>query len=119
MSPVAVKLPVEGSYSSALDGKVDPGQLPPVSRTLPSGRRVAVCPVRAVNNSPVGVKVPVCCAKATWQNDRTRINAADLLVISFLDSRKAVDLYDIWNWILSNNNGSAHVFETFGKVTKK
>jgi hypothetical protein len=35
---------------------------------------------------PAVVSMPVCCAKATWQNDRAKANwnAADLLVISFL-----------------------------------
>jgi hypothetical protein len=54
MSPVAVKAPVEGSYSSALV----PAD-PPAIKTLPSASNVAVWPVRGVIMEPVVVKIPV------------------------------------------------------------
>jgi hypothetical protein len=71
--------------------------------------------------SPVGVWVAVCCAKATWQNDRARTNrnAADLLSISSLHSRQALDLYDIWIWILSSNNFSLTCLKTLEEFRKK
>src|SRR5262245_60202674 len=82
MLPVAVKLPVEGSYRSALDNRCSTVE-PPAIRTLPSRRSVAVFPSRGLIMLPVGVKVPVCCPKATLQNNRTRTdcNEPNLLVI--------------------------------------
>ena len=50
---VGTKLPVAGSYSSA----VGSGS-PPAISTLPSRSKVAVCPTRSVDMLPVSAKVP-------------------------------------------------------------
>src|SRR6266550_1814719 len=55
--PVAVHVPLAGSYSSALL-KTRP-LFPPATSTLPLGRSVAVCWARAVPRLPVAVHVPV------------------------------------------------------------
>jgi hypothetical protein len=54
ISPVAVKVPVEGSYNSALARL-----LPPAIRTFPLFRSVAVCPDLGIVMSPVAAKAPV------------------------------------------------------------
>ena len=42
ISPVGIKLPVEGSYNSALAQTEESTEEPPAIRTLPVGSRVAV-----------------------------------------------------------------------------
>jgi hypothetical protein len=42
-----------------------------------------------------------------------------IFLLSRSSIRHALDLYDIWMWILSNNKYLAHVFENLGKVKKK
>ena len=67
MPPVTVKIPVEGSYSSAvLMGMTEFPMTtePPAIKTRPSGSSVAVCPNRAVFILRVEVKVPGDCARA-------------------------------------------------------
>src|SRR3954452_23626883 len=59
MSPVATKLPVEGSKISAVFGVEFPSPAPPAINTRPSASRVAVCPLRAAVMLPVAVNVPV------------------------------------------------------------
>ena len=62
--PVAVKVPVAGSYSSTLAliraGK--PADSPPAIKTLPFVSKVAVCPALCVVMLPVAVKMPGDCA---------------------------------------------------------
>src|SRR5262249_21363293 len=87
---------------------------PPAIKTRPSASSVDLCEKRGVVMLPVGVKVPVGCAKATLQNDRTRSNrnAANLLVIfvpQFLLGSGLVT--KIWVRILSNK---AHLTYLFG-----
>jgi hypothetical protein len=62
IAPVAAKVPVAGSYNSALAKTEAPGfkeELPPVIKTLPLGRRVAVCDDLPMVIAPVAAKVPV------------------------------------------------------------
>ena len=72
MLPVGVKVPVEGSYSSALARDARP-QPPPAIKTFPSGSSVAVCPARGVVMLPTGVNAPGACANAAEvrENERT------------------------------------------------
>ena len=58
MLPVAVKVPVAGSYSSAVARSLT-GPTPPAISTFPVGSSVAVWPLRVVVMLPVGAKVPV------------------------------------------------------------
>jgi len=57
--PVAVKIPVEGSYNSALSRIEYLVPKPPQIRTLPSGSRTALCTNRGVDIVPVTVNVPL------------------------------------------------------------
>ena len=57
--PVEVKVPVVGSYNSALARAMVLPFWPPAISTLPSFSNVAVCKQRAVFMLPVSVKVPV------------------------------------------------------------
>src|SRR5258707_3700659 len=56
--PVALHVPVAGSYSSALLRKLTPLN-PPATSTLPLGNNVAVCARRAVLRLLVALQVPV------------------------------------------------------------
>ena len=58
--PVALQVPVAGSYSSALASwpPLDPPS-PPATSTLPLGSKVAVATLRAVVIDPVALHVPV------------------------------------------------------------
>src|SRR5579884_1307822 len=56
MLPVAMKLPVAGSYNSALARIWPESSSPPAISTSPLARRVAVCPVRGTVMAPVGRK---------------------------------------------------------------
>src|SRR5689334_20480696 len=58
MLPVAVQVPVVGSYTSAV-AQAPPPLPPPVTRTLPLGSSVAVCPLRALAMLPLAVQPPV------------------------------------------------------------
>jgi hypothetical protein len=60
MFPVAVNVPVAGSYSSAL--AIPELKPPPAIKTLPSWSRVAVWRKRGVVMLPVAVNVPADCA---------------------------------------------------------
>jgi uncharacterized membrane protein len=59
MLPVAVNIPVTGSYSSALARTVVTYQTPPVMSTFPLLNNVAICPALAVVMLPVAVNIPV------------------------------------------------------------
>ena len=61
MFPVGVKVPDAGSYKSAeVEGSAPKKLLPPpVMRTFPFGRSVAVCESRPIVMLPVGAKLPV------------------------------------------------------------
>ena len=59
MLPVAVHVPVAGSYSSALAKGCSQSSMPPATSTCPFGSNVAVCESRAVAMLPVAVHVPV------------------------------------------------------------
>ncbi len=74
MLPVTAKVPVEGSYSSALLVGVASLTSPPAIRTLPSRSKVEVKAARAVVILPVAVKVPGGCAVAmgTWPIPKQR-----------------------------------------------
>src|SRR5262245_6598310 len=118
MLPAAGNVLVSGSKSSALASVSNLGRVgsnPPVISTLPFRSSVAAWLMRGVIMLPVGVKVPIGCAEATLQNDRTRTdrNAANLLVIfvpQFLRVTK------IWTEILSRKQYLANVFETRGQL---
>jgi hypothetical protein len=58
-APLPAKLPVAGSYSSALPRKVESWSRPPVTITEPSDMSVAVAPWRWVDMDPVAVNLPV------------------------------------------------------------
>src|SRR5271167_2361554 len=62
MLPVDEKIPVFGSYSSALAQVGLGGLNPPATSTLPFGSSVAVWTVRALLALPVGAKLPGCAA---------------------------------------------------------
>src|SRR5215831_5605570 len=62
MVPVGEKIPVDGSYSSAVP---KPGLLKPTIKTRPSGNSVAVWPVRGVVMLPVAVNIPVSGSKSS------------------------------------------------------
>ena len=63
MLPVAVQIPVAGSYSSALAKTVKPSlPKPPVTNTCPFNSNVAVWEKRAVTRSPVALHLPGACA---------------------------------------------------------
>src|SRR5207249_10757112 len=57
--PVAVHVPLAGSYSSALLKTPSQSLNPPATSTLPLGSSVAVCRSRAVPRLPVAVHVPL------------------------------------------------------------
>jgi hypothetical protein len=58
--PVTVKIPVPGSYSSALVDWFPLLSIPPAINTIPLFSSVAVCPpARAKFKPPVAVKSPV------------------------------------------------------------
>src|SRR3990172_8457708 len=60
MFPVAVQVPLSGSYSAAeVKSSSMSGAEPPATSTLPSGSCVAVCPPRAMIRLPVAVQVRV------------------------------------------------------------
>src|SRR5919202_3273900 len=61
MLPVAVHVPVLGSYSSALERVQvgSQGPKPPATKTFPLGSSVAVCSTRAVLMLAVAVHMPV------------------------------------------------------------
>ena len=65
MEPVAPKVPVEGSYSSALAKGLKRESAPPVIKTLPSESGTALWNARATPMEPVVLKVPGVCAMAT------------------------------------------------------
>ncbi len=58
MEPVALQVPVAGSYSSAV-AREPVAENPPVTSTLPLGSSVAVWPERAVAMEPAALQVPV------------------------------------------------------------
>ena len=58
MGRVVVHEPVAGSYSSA-ELMASFWRSPPTTRTVPSGSRVAVCPLRTSVSSPVAIHEPV------------------------------------------------------------
>jgi len=63
--PVAVHIPVAGSYSSALAKTVNPSlPTPPATNTCPFNSNVAVWEKRAVPRSPVALHLPGACAGA-------------------------------------------------------
>lgn len=63
--PVALKVPVDGSKSSALaDALARLEVTPPAIKTWPSGSSVAVCQARDIVILRVAVKVPPVCAMA-------------------------------------------------------
>ena len=57
MIPVGEKVPLIGSYSSALD-RTPLALIPPATRTFPSANRVAVWASRSVPMLPVGKNPP-------------------------------------------------------------
>jgi len=77
MSPVGVKVPAEGSYSSALAhfvlGTIS-SATPPANKTLPFGSKVAVWDARGTVRFPVGVNVPEGCASAAACSIRSQQN---------------------------------------------
>ena len=91
MLPVGTKVPVSGSYNSALatESLKAVGETPPAIKTLPSASKVAVFHQRAVIIVPVGVKVPAVCAIAVdaWlrspskKSARTRWISIDRLTL--------------------------------------
>src|SRR5262245_9927960 len=96
MLPVALKVPVEGLYSSALADTGPPlpnppSLSPPAIKTRPFVSKVAVNQLRSVLISPVLVNVPVACGSAVTSKKSSGTTMLDFMShLQNLISRRAL-----------------------------
>src|SRR5437870_10798491 len=88
MLPVAVKVPVDGSYSSALAQTDEPEEKPPVKppaiKTWPFVSRVAAWNIRSLVRLPVAVNVPADCASTIEVQPVTPKNSSERTKVDFM-----------------------------------